>query len=101
MPAADFRTKVETRIGKAREHLTKGMAKREVPADKQKEILAKFEAGASKVRTEVEKVCADGTVTKDEARAVHELARELRGHKGGHKKHDKDARNDKKEQARG
>ncbi len=102
MPAADFKTKVENRIVKAREHLTTSLGKHDVPAPKQKEILAKFDAGAVKVRAELEKVCADGTVTKEEAHAVRELARELRGNKG-HKSHDKDkeAKNDKKGQARG
>lgn len=96
MPAADFKAKVEKRITKAREHVTEHMKKNNVPADKQKEILAKFDASVTKVRAAVTKVTADGTVTKDEAQEVRALAKELHHGKRDGKKHDGQARRDEK-----
>ena len=81
MPAATFKANVEKRIEKGRERITERMAKKNVPADKQNVILTKYDAGAAKVIVEVDKVGADGTVTKQEAAQVRALARSLRGHK--------------------
>ena len=84
MQADAFRAKVEARITKAREHVVARMNKKNVPADKQKELLAKFDDAAAKVRAETDKACADGTVTKEEAKSVRDLAKSLR-----QKAHDK------------
>ena len=92
MPAAAFKAKVEKRITKAREHMTEHFKKNNVAADKQKEILAKFDAGATKVRAAADKAGSDGTVTKEEAEQVRTLAKELRGKHG--KKHEGQARRD-------
>ena len=61
-----------------RERVNGRMDKKNVPADKRKVILSKLDANAAKVIAEVDKVGADGTVTKDEAKQVHTLARSLR-----------------------
>jgi len=89
MPAAAFQAKMTARQTKAREHMEKRATK--ATADQAKEMRAKFDAGVVKVNAEVTKATADGTVTKDEAKAVRQIAKELRGghgHKGGkhHKK---------------
>ena len=88
MPAAAFQQKVTARQTKAREHMEKRASK--LSADEAKAVRAKFDAGVVKVNAEVAKATADGTVTKDEAKAVKQIAKELRvgGHKGGkhHKK---------------
>jgi hypothetical protein len=62
-------------------------------------LLAKFDEGAKQVRDLTEKVCADGTVTKDEAKSVRELARSLRPHhkKGEKGEKGKEARRDRRE----
>ena len=83
MPAAQFKQKVDTRMTKARQHMEERASK--LPADQAKELRAKFDAGAAKVNAEVAKATADGTVTKDEAKAVHKVAREAKG--GHHGKH--------------
>ena len=68
MPAAEFKAKVDARQVKARQHMEKKAA--ELPADQAKELRARFEATVQKVNAEVAKAVADGTVTKDEAKAV-------------------------------
>jgi hypothetical protein len=68
MPAAEFKAKVDARQVKARQHMEKKAA--ELPADQAKELRARFEATLQKVNAEVAKAVADGTVTKDEAKAV-------------------------------
>lgn len=89
MPAAAFQTKVNERQAKAREHMEKRASK--LSAEEAKELRAKFDAGVVKVNAEVAKATADGTVTKEEAKAVRQVAKELRGghghghHKGGKK----------------
>jgi len=78
------------------------MKEKNVPADKQEKILAKFDDGAKQVRDLTEKVCADGTVTKEEAKSVHQLARSLRAeahHKKGHGKEARRERREHKQQA--
>jgi len=85
MPAAAFQTKVNERQAKAREHMEKRAAT--LSADEAKALRAKFDAGAAKVNAEVAKATADGTVTKDEAKAVRQVAKEMRGHHGKGGKH--------------
>ena len=77
MPAAAFKQKVEARQAKAREHMEKRASA--LPADQAKELRAKFDAGVAKINAEVTKATADGTVTKDEAAAVRQAAREIHG----------------------
>lgn len=78
MATPAFKAKVETRIAKARERVAEHLAKRDVPAEKQKAVLARFDEAALKVVAEVDKVGASGTVTKEGAKDVRELARQLR-----------------------
>lgn len=78
MPAAEFQKHVETRIAKRKEKLTEKMTERKVPAEKQKAVLAEFEAGAAKVRAAATEAGKDGTVTLAEATEVHKIAKEQR-----------------------
>lgn len=84
MPAAAFKQKVDARIARARTHMESRAAK--LPADQAKDLRAKFDAGVAKVNAEVAKATADGTVTKDEAKAVRKVAREVKGSHGKHAK---------------
>lgn len=77
MPAAAFQQKVDARMAKARAKMEARAAKL-APAEA-KELRAKFDAGKAKVDAAVAKATADGTVTKDEAKAVREAVREARG----------------------
>jgi hypothetical protein len=86
MPAAEFKAKVDARQAKRRQRMEEEAAK--LPADQAKELRAKFEATIQKVNAEVAKAVADGTVTKDEAKAVRAA--------NPHAHHGKHARNGKK-----
>lgn len=88
MAADAFKQKVEARIAKARQHLVDHMAKKGVDEAKQKDNLAKFDEAAKQVREAADNACADGTVTKEEAKSVRDLAKKLH-HKAKGKKAEK------------
>ena len=77
MAADKFKEKVEARITKARQHLVDHMTKKGVDADKQKSNLEEFDAAAKQVRDATDTACTDGTVTKEEAKGVRDLAKKL------------------------
>jgi hypothetical protein len=77
VPAATFKQHVDARIAKARERMEEHASK--LPADQAKELRAKFEASVAAQNAEVAKAIADGTVTKEEAKAVRAA-----GPRGGH-----------------
>ena len=68
MPAAEFKAHVDKRMAKSRARMEERVAKMS-PAEA-KEARAKFDTVAANVNSEVAKAIADGTVTKDEAKAV-------------------------------
>ncbi|MCU0681718.1 MAG: hypothetical protein MUF34_05590 [Polyangiaceae bacterium] len=84
MGAVQFRQKVEARQQKMRERFEAKLAEKKVPAEKVAEVRAKMAENQAKVKAEVDKVCADGTVTADEAKQVRALAKSLHGHHGHH-----------------
>lgn len=88
MPAAEFKAKVDARMAKAKKHMEEKAAS--LPADQAKELRDRFAATAQKVNAEVAKAVADGTVTKEEAKAVRAATphhgKHARHGKGGHKK---------------
>jgi hypothetical protein len=78
MPAPVFKERVEERIERIGERMERALAKRKLPAELERQIRADFAQGAGLIRGAVNKACADGTVTKQEAKQVRELARDLR-----------------------
>lgn len=92
MKADEFQQHASKRAQKARERMEKHIAEKKLPEDKANEVRAKFNAAQVKVGQKVTEVCADGTVTLDEAKAVHTVAREGRPHKKHAKKGKKLAR---------
>ena len=78
MSAAEFMQHVEKRIDRVRTHIEKRLDKRSVPKAKREEIKKDFEAGATQIRAAATKAGADGTVTKEEAKDVRELAKDLK-----------------------
>jgi hypothetical protein len=88
MPAAEFQARVAKRAEKVRARVEEHIAKKNLPADKAAAVRAKMAAAQAAINQEVAKVVADGTVTKEEAKQVREVARAQRPHKG-HKKGDK------------
>ena len=85
MPAAEFKARVDKRMAKARAHMEERAAK--LPSSEAKELRARFDATALNVNAEVAKAVADGTVTKEEAKAV----RAAHPHHGKHARHGKRA----------
>jgi hypothetical protein len=87
MAAEAFREHVTARIGKARERMEEHLTKKSVPGDKAREIRARFDLGVARLNEKVNEVCADGTVTKEEAQEVHALVKQMLHHhkEQGHK----------------
>lgn len=82
MAGAEFKQKFEARTAKARARLEERVAK--MSAQEAQQARAKFDAGVAKIGEEVQKAVADGTVTKEEAQRVRQVAREVHPRHGGH-----------------
>jgi len=80
MTAADFRERVSAHLEKARVRIEEHITARQLPQDKADEVRAKFRQAIAKINAKVDEACADGTVTKEEADAVHELSHALLHH---------------------
>lgn len=78
MKADEFRAMVEKRIEKVKARVEKGMEQHKIPAAQRAEISKAVDEAAKQVRGAVDKAAADGTVTKEEAKQVRELAEQLR-----------------------
>ncbi len=78
MKGGDFITHVESKISKIRARVAEKVAERNLPDPVKKQVMAEVDAGAAKVRAAAQKAAADGTVTKEEAKAVREVAKEVK-----------------------
>jgi len=78
MKGADFVAKVDARIQKVRAKVQQKIAERGLPEAVQKQVMAEVDAGAAKVKAAAQQAAADGTVTKDEAKGVHDLAKQVK-----------------------
>ena len=78
VPAKTFRELVEKRIQKAREHMNEQIAAHKLTPAQAAELRKRFDEGAKQVRAAVDTAAADGTVTKDEAEKVRDLAKDLK-----------------------
>lgn len=78
MKGADFITMVDGRIQKVRAKVQEKIAKKGLPEAVQKQVMAEVDAGSAKVKAAATKAAADGTVTKDEAKEVHDLAKQVK-----------------------
>ena len=90
MAGAEFKQHVDARIEKHRAKMESHIAAKKVSEEKATEIRNRFNEGAAKINAEVDKAIADGTVTKEEAKDVHKVARQV------HKHHGKGGKGDKK-----
>jgi hypothetical protein len=86
-PAPAFRKLVDERIEGARVRLEQYITTKAVPREKAQALRERFRAAIAQINAKVTEACADGTVTAEEARGVHELAKELRAeaHEAGEK----------------
>ena len=78
MKADEFRSKVEKKIEKIKARVEKGMEEHKLPAAQRAVITKAVDDAAKQVRGAVDKAALDGTVTKEEAKQVRELAEQLR-----------------------
>ncbi len=78
MKGGDFIARVDARIAKIRTKAQEKLARRPLPEATKKAVLADVDAGAAKVKAAANKAAADGTVTREEAKAVRDLAHDVR-----------------------
>lgn len=86
MKAAEFQAKVDAHLARARQHLDRKIEHKKLDAEQAKELRAKLDAATTAVRAEAAKAEADGVVTKEEAKQVRHVFRELAPH-GKHARH--------------
>ena len=82
MPAAEYQQHVAARQEKARARMEEHIAKEKLAEDKANEIRARFAAGIVKINEKVAAVCADGTVTLEEAKEVRAVVKAVHPHHG-------------------
>ncbi len=78
MKGADFITRVDARIAKVHTKAQEKLAKRPLPEATKKAVLADVDAGAAKVKAAAHQAAADGTVTREEAKALRDLAHDVK-----------------------
>ncbi|MFO0550604.1 MAG: hypothetical protein U0271_19575 [Polyangiaceae bacterium] len=94
MEGATFKQRVEARFQHFKSRVERALERRNVPEDKQKEIMKDVEAAHARVTAAAENAAKDGTVTKEEAKDVRAVAKSAKAElkekygigKGGHGK---------------
>lgn len=86
MPAAEFRARVNARLAERDARAEKRIADKKLDAAKAQKIRTHLAERKAKVTVVLDKVCADGTVTADEAKEVRAAGRgpKHRAHRGAH-----------------
>lgn len=79
MKAEVFKKIVAGKIDKMKGHFEKGVAKRSLSHGQKAEMDKSLDVALKELHAAVDKVSADGVVTKDEAKQVKELSDHLRG----------------------
>lgn len=78
MPAAAYKAREAAHIEKSRARMESHIASKKLDAERAKLVRARFEASVVKIDQAVAKVSADGTVTKEEAKEVRQVAHVVR-----------------------
>jgi hypothetical protein len=78
MKAETFKKMVDGRADRLKGHLEKGLEKRSLSPDQKAEIEKAMDAALKELRAAVDKVSADGVVTRDEAKQIKDLSDQLR-----------------------
>lgn len=86
MEASKFMTHIEKRIERVESRVEKRLERSKMTDAEKNEVRAKVAAGTSKLRSAAQKAAADGTVTEAEAKAVREVAHEMRKNAKGERK---------------
>jgi hypothetical protein len=78
MKAEAYKKLVDGRIEKLKGHLEQGLEKRSLSSEQKSEIEKSMDGAIKELHAAVDKVSADGTVTRDEAKHIKDLSEKLR-----------------------
>lgn len=78
MKADAFKKLVDGKLGKMKGHFERGVGKRSLSHDQKAELDKTLDSALKDIHSAVDKVSADGVVTKDEAKQVRDLSEQLR-----------------------
>jgi hypothetical protein len=78
MKAESFKKMVDSRIDRLKGHMDHSLEKRSLSSEQKSEIEKSFEGALKDLHSAVDKVSADGVVTRDEAKHIKELSEQLR-----------------------
>ena len=78
MKAETFKKLYDGRVDRLKGHMEKGLAKRSLTAEQKVEIEKAMDGALKELHAAVDKVSADGVVTRDEAKQIKDLSEQLR-----------------------
>lgn len=78
MKAEPFKKMVDSRIDRLKGHMEHSLDKRSLSSEQKAEIEKSFDGALKELHSAVEKVGADGVVTRDEAKQIKDLSEQLR-----------------------
>jgi hypothetical protein len=78
MKSDEFRKIVEKRIERMKTHIERSMTKHNLPVPARAEVNRTVDTAVKDIHAMVDKVAADGMVTKDEAKQLKDLAEQFR-----------------------
>ncbi len=78
MKADAFKGMVDNRVGRLKGHLEQGLSKRSLSPEQKAEIEKAMTSALKELYGAVDKVGADGMVTRDEAKHIKDLSEQLR-----------------------
>lgn len=78
MKAGEFQKIIEKRIERIKAQVERSMTKHSLPAPARAEVTRAVDTAVKDIQAAVDKAGADGSVTKDEAKEIKDLATQLR-----------------------
>jgi hypothetical protein len=78
MKAETFKKLVEGRVDRLKGHLEQGLSHRSLSAEQKAEIEKSMDGAVKELHAAVDKVSADGSVTREEAKQIKDLSEQLR-----------------------
>jgi hypothetical protein len=78
MKADSFKKLVDVRVDQLKGHLEQGLSRRSLSVEQKAEIEKTMDGAVKELHAAVDKVSADGTVTRDEAKQIKALSEQLR-----------------------
>ncbi len=78
MKAESFKKLVDSRVDHLKGHLEQGLEKRSLSPEQKAAIEKTMDGAVKQLHAAVDKVSADGTVTRDEAKQIKDLSEQLR-----------------------